>query len=167
MANTTTKTEWINLAKIAQASFFNRRALEWKLALGFWGAIAAFTGAVLADKVEIGVEILPQVSCIYWILWIVSLLCWKLPLQIAHATDKRFQVYYMQRAGNRSTEHPKDWREGKRPNWTKKDKCGFVWWIIGSFYYLQVNSVVWLIGQAAFSACFLQLSYLLICGKVK
>lgn len=35
--------DWIALAKIAQESFFNRRALEWKLSLGFWAGIAAFS----------------------------------------------------------------------------------------------------------------------------
>ncbi len=37
------KKEWMELAKISLDEFKNRREFEWKLAFGFWTAIAAFT----------------------------------------------------------------------------------------------------------------------------
>src|SRR5689334_17076339 len=49
---TTEADTWIELAKLSQESFFNRRSYEWKVAFGLWAAIGLVTyfGATNAEK---------------------------------------------------------------------------------------------------------------------
>jgi hypothetical protein len=82
MSPKTPEPDWLELAKIAQQSFFSRRELEWKLAIGFWAAIAAFTWVFF--KVD-GLKLPPHFD---WILGVTYLLLfgltipfWHLPLQ--------------------------------------------------------------------------------------
>ncbi len=100
---TKTDTErWIELAKIAQQDFFNRRQLEWRLSFSFWTAIAAFTATFF---VEYGVE-KPECLC-----WIVSVYAagfllfafWTYLVQRAHWRGKRFWLYYMNMAAGWTT----------------------------------------------------------------
>ena len=104
--------DWIELAKIAQANFFNRREVEWKLAFSLWTGIGAFTAIfVLKESVRF-----PPDSAIFgWPLWGLYAAIWAIYCLVqsavaqAHATDKSYLIYFTNRAGARThTNDPKD-----------------------------------------------------------
>jgi hypothetical protein len=90
---------WIELAKIAQQSFFNRREVEWKLAIGFWTAIGAFTWAFFAVE---SLTVPPYFCCalgfIYLLLFLLTIPFWHLPIQKAHSIDKQYYHFYIKKA---------------------------------------------------------------------
>ena len=86
--------ELIELAKLSQASFFNRRSMEWQLLLGFWagmglGTSAALTGSVILRGATLGVLI----GAIVLLLVVVVVFC-IVPIQRSHAMDKALFLYY-------------------------------------------------------------------------
>jgi len=121
---------WKWAAEMAQKSFFNRRTVEWKLALAFWGATLAFTYAAFRSE---GVEPVTGVAksygpwilgIIYILIWIGSVCCWKYPLTDATAGDRAFQRYYRSLAlGERNAETNKPRRLETR----KEFGCQLFW----------------------------------------
>lgn len=138
------ETNWIELAKLAQQSFFNRRELEWKLSFGFWAAIAAVTSAFFSGKLS---TIYAHTPCIlasaYLLLFVLTIPFWHLPLQKAHGGDKKYYFYYLKRA--RGIEDP-SFRE-KKGTWVDVDK----WWFCGHLVFTAFFLVVswYLITQIA------------------
>jgi hypothetical protein len=137
---------WIELAKLSHEEFKSRRELEWKLAFGFWGAIGAFTAALLTERLN-----LPAPSCL-WLLAFAYLLAlvaavalWMWPLQVAHADGKAFWKYYMEKAEGQKTKRPTD--SGKSAFRTPSWSC---------------RNTVWLVGEIAFTSLFLLLSWCVI-----
>ncbi len=91
------KTNWLELAKISQQSFFNRRSLEWKLSLGFWTSIAAFTWVFFSvDRITVPSHFSCVLAIGYLLLFALTIPFWHLPLQIAHAGDKRYYLHYIE-----------------------------------------------------------------------
>jgi hypothetical protein len=129
-------TDWIALAKIAQESFFNRRALEWKLSLGFWAGIAAFSWVFFSVD---GLTIPHRFNCYlgigYAVLFVLTIPFWHLPLQKAHGGDKRYFFYYLKRA--RGIEDPK-FREGKG-TWEDVDKVWFFGHLLFTVFFLSLS----------------------------
>ncbi|MBY0460638.1 MAG: hypothetical protein K2V38_25250 [Gemmataceae bacterium] len=139
--------EWIELAKLSQDSFQNRRAVEWKLAFGFWIAIGSFTAAFFT---------LEGFSCPAWLPWVlgiayvlvllVVIFCWQIPLHSAHAGDREWFIFYMDRAwwdSASGTAQPAPPVKGQPPKWNRNNRS-------------------WCIGQCAFTAFFLVLSWVAI-----
>lgn len=157
--------EWIRLAELSKNSFFNRRALEWKLAFGFWTGIAVITGALtglptLEGNADPIVKLAPGLLCalatIYLVVWLASLCCWQFPLQRGHSIDLAFYKYYTQQAEwmlLRKDTH-KDAENGRptrpTPHWMSGCMCS------------SNAHLLWLIGQAMFTVLFLILSFGLI-----
>jgi hypothetical protein len=140
--NKPTTDQWIELAKLAQQNFQNRRALEWKLAFGFWTAIASLTAVFLLNKLDRPSDFPSMLAACYGVAWILSLLCWMLPLQIAHAGDKAYWLFYLDKAQGGNKPAPGDAK-------TLSD----------NLRRLTANSWLWLVGQAAFTLVFLSLSW--------
>jgi hypothetical protein len=131
--------DWLELAKIAQQSFFNRREIEWKLSLGFWTAIAAFSWMFF--KVDC-LYVPPCFGCWlgfgYLFLFILTIPFWHLPLQRAHGADKRYLNYYLKRA--RGIDDPK-FREGNG-TWEDVDKDWFYGHLAFTLFFLLLSWVV-------------------------
>lgn len=140
MTNTTSQTEtnWIELAKVAQQSIFNRRDLEWKLSFGFWAAIAAFTSAFFTGKIS---AIAPNTSCClavaYLLLFVLTIPFWHLPIQKAHGGDKKYYFYYLQRARGIS-DVDANFKEGKGA-WANVDKAWFFGHLVFTAFFLAAS----------------------------
>lgn len=132
MSNENEKVDWIALAKIAFESFSNRRALEWKLAFGFWSAIGALTAAPFAVK---GLEIpkwFPRLLAVFYVLlFVVAVVCWFWPLQDAHARDKQWWLYYINRAQGK----PDVIEPDTNASWIKCWKYTTWFWFVGQILF--------------------------------
>lgn len=136
--------EWIELAKLAQENFHNRRSYEWKLAFGFWTAIGAFTSPFILDKIPKGANLESFKNQLHWFyifIWLVTVVCWQIPLHSAHAGDREYKFYYIGRI--------KGMKEKQLPN-------------DGLFKNWGTRNVLWCIGQCVISAVFLYMSWWLI-----
>ena len=91
--------DWAELAKIAQGSFQNRREMEWKLAFGFWTAIGAFTALFFTiDGFVATTWFCWTLAGLYGILILLVGYLWQYPLHSAHAADRAWFIYYMERS---------------------------------------------------------------------
>src|SRR5438876_11559995 len=87
---------WIEMAKISRENFYNRRAVEWKLAFGLWTGIGLFTAAFFTSGVTNIPDWLPlTLACVYGGLLLVVIFCWQWPMHTAHADDHNWFVHYM------------------------------------------------------------------------
>jgi hypothetical protein len=133
--------DWIELAKIAQANHHNRRALEWRLSLGFWTGIAAITYAFLSNP-EIDRPDPVALGWGYALVLVASVAFWQLPIQRAHVRDMHFFTYYMRRAQNAPTNfdpHDNDsggrW-QGRHFQWFLGHLCFTGMFMAASWYLL-------------------------------
>jgi hypothetical protein len=154
--------KWIDLAKISQEEFKDRRALEWKLAFGFWTGIASFTYFVTGDKT---LHLQPCVlTILYGLIGLVATCFWLFPLQRAHADNKAWWKYYLDRAegyppciANKAGGSPTCTEQATKPlpctcrpeNWT----------IFKPFANWKTINSLWFIGQISFTLIFLVLSW--------
>jgi hypothetical protein len=132
--------DWIELAKIAQARTFNRRAMEWKLAFGLWTAIAGFTACFFTN---------PQISIPSWTPWALGIaysiigaivvVCWQLPMRLAYQGDLEWFKYYTLRAQGAT--------DAKRPDqveipyrWTPRT---WAWFIGESMLSIVLMALSW------------------------
>jgi hypothetical protein len=92
-----TNQELLELAKLSQANIHNRRAMEWRLLLGYWGGIALIVFAVLSGKVSPAPPVLMMICIgLLLLLFVVVPFC-ILPIQRAHAIDQELFKYYTRR----------------------------------------------------------------------
>lgn len=101
------KKVFVDLAKLAQESFFNRRQYEWKIAFGLWTSIGLWTSAALAKS-----EKLDLMSChvmvIYVAIALTWLFFWLVPNWRASEQDKLWKHYYMNKAEGEASQQPKN-----------------------------------------------------------
>jgi len=144
--------EWIELAKLAQLNFDGRRTLEWRLAFGFWTAIAAFTAAFFSGEVH---RPSGDFGTYLWISYVIilglTLVFWQLPLHDAHAGDRSWKHFYIEQAvmNGEPAQHAKmlkGYAELVERGWSK--------W--------QRRNKIWCAGQCLVSALFLAMSWWLI-----
>ncbi len=91
--------DWIELAKLAQASHHSRRETEWKLAFGFWTAIGAFTAAAFTVPGFQWSGLYEWIlAAIYAATLLTMVVFWQYPLHSAHATDRDWFVFYTYKA---------------------------------------------------------------------
>lgn len=136
MSHDSNEPDWLELAKIAQQSFFNRRELEWKLSLGFWAAIGAFTWLFFSVS---DIQVPDHFTCIlgvaYVVLFSLTIPFWHLPLQKANGGDKKYYFSYLNRA--RGIEDS-GFIEGKG-TWKDVDHTWFIGHLVFSFFFLAVS----------------------------
>lgn len=111
--------DYLELAKITQADFISRRSLEWKLSLGLWGSIAAFTYTVV--KTQHLQKRLSELS-ICWVICIAVLIIgihWYVLslVQWSHARDKKLYWWYRGKLEGSDKERP--WEANRSP--TRKE----------------------------------------------
>lgn len=113
--------QYIELAKLSQASFHNRREYEWKVAFGFWGLIAAAT-YLLVDK---GILLFGSSGSWQWCFTLIFTLTlpaiwffgWQCPNRAAFDDDDFYKVNYMKAA--------ESVLEGKVPAIAERNRGGF------------------------------------------
>lgn len=89
---------FVELAKLSQESFFNRREIEWRSAFGLWTAIGAWT-YVSVTNAEMLVKFPMWVLAFLLLLLLIALFIgWQLPLRRAFEDDKNWKHYFMRRA---------------------------------------------------------------------
>jgi hypothetical protein len=140
---------YIDLAKMAQGSFQDRRVYEWKIAFGLWTGIAALTYFVVSSKDRLSSFPTHYLGWIYVTFGAVWLAFWLIPLRRAFELDKRYKHYYMQRAEGSpaSLELSKD-RPAKVTTWEVVNPVG--------------GLALWTYGQFLVTVLFLGSSYLLM-----
>jgi hypothetical protein len=155
---------WLELAKLSQEMFKNRRELEWKLAFGFWTGIASFTAAFFVpDKIR---PLTPpscwKLASVYFGAWIAALL-WQLAIQKGHADNLHYWKLYMEsgaksmeKAADGAAEPPEKNAGGKCPVCAaNKDRDKFL-------DHWKPTNWLWLFAQCFFTGIFLCLSFLVI-----
>jgi len=121
---------YVELAKMAQESFFHRRVYEWQIALALWAGIGALTYFLITNK-----DKFPKVTLVFLFLFylafvLIWFICWLVPLRRANETDKRFKHYYMWQAEGTSEavekapQHPLPPALEKLPEWL----VWLAWW---------------------------------------
>lgn len=98
--------ELIELAKLSQATFFNRRAMEWQLLLGYWTGIALTTAAVLSGSFSLPMWVRFALIAALWILLLVVWFFCIEPIQVGHAIDQAFYIYFTKRVEGASPDRP-------------------------------------------------------------
>jgi hypothetical protein len=140
---------YMDLAKMAQDSFFNRRVYEWKIAFGLWAGIGALTYFVISNKDKLAGFDPHSLGWIYLCFAAVWFVFWLIPLRRAFEGDKLFKHYYM-------------WRAEGTPEVMAKAKSHqqrvTAWEVISPWGGLAL----WTYGQFFVTVLFLVSSYLLI-----
>ncbi len=140
---------WVSLAESAFASFKDRRELEWKLAFGFWAAIAVFTSACIAvPQPKVPKHLPTMLGGVYLLLFLTATFCFLLPVQRAHFDDKAWWKYYLRMAqwnGKKSLPSEPINGENMRPAKNGIGELTRIW--------------SWYCGQVIFTAVFLTLSW--------
>lgn len=132
---------YIELAKLSQESFLNRRSYEWKVAFGLWVAIGFITyfaldkAELLQDGTVIALGVLYGVLALIWFFW------WQVPIRRAFEQDKSFKHYYMHRA------------EGWQTKWPKQ---------VGYWDVTKGKHIPWTYGQTAITVAFMAASFIVI-----
>ena len=98
---------YLDLAKMAQASTFNRRSYEWKITYGLWTGIGLLTYFVLSNSERISNFPSTFLGILYLIFSLLWLFLWQAPLRRAHLQDTLFKHYYMHRAEGREANWPR------------------------------------------------------------
>lgn len=135
---------YVELAKLSQESFLNRRSYEWKVAFGLWAGIALLTNFVISndDKVDVPLCLLGFSYVLFVGLWLAF---WQAPMRRAFEQDKQWKHYYMDRAEGEKRDKP------STVTHEELMKSGDHFW--------------WNYGQTVVTALFLFLSFLLIANR--
>jgi hypothetical protein len=136
--NKPTTQEWIKLAEVAQQNLHNRREFEWKVACGFWVAIAFFTASVFYFDVFKVTDRLKATLMVVYLLAGLAVVLWQVALHSAHAADRAWYVFYINNARGKEPTEPERWPRWTRSNW------------------------LWFIAQTALTLLVLGLSYVAI-----
>jgi len=99
-------TEYIELAKMSQESFFNRRSYEWKVAFGLWTAIGLITYYVCEHPKVMTPALIGLTAFIYLAILGLWHFAWQVPLRTAFENDQQFKHYYMHQAEGRNAVFP-------------------------------------------------------------
>jgi len=108
---------YVELAKLAQSAFDERRRIEWRVNLGLWAALGAITYFARKERIQV---FQPE-----WLAWVfaigifVSYVIYIFHFLAAHTTDKAWKHYYMARAEGEKADRP------ARGTWVFR---GFPWW---------------------------------------
>jgi hypothetical protein len=104
----------LELAKMSQESFFNRRSYEWKVAFGLWIAIGAITYIGIEKAASLGPTTPSRLGWLYVAIAVSWIFFWQWPTRLAFMDDKDFKHYYMHMAEGREArwppDQPKSWR---------------------------------------------------------
>lgn len=150
--------DWIELAKLTQGSIHNRREFEWKLAFGFWTAIGTFTAAFFTLEGFICPIWLSSILMLAYLLILGGVIfCWQIPQHSAHAGDREWYDYYMDRTRWDSSSDVPEPKPPVKHEPIEKDKP-----LEKDKPKWSNNNLRWCIGQCLFSAVFLALSWVAI-----
>ena len=101
-----TNEELLELAKLTQTNFHNRRSMEWRLLLGYWTGLALVTYAIISGKASVSGVPLALTLCGFFALLLVMVFFCILPVQRGHALDQAFFHYYTRTLEGIQTERP-------------------------------------------------------------
>lgn len=90
--------DWLELAKLQQANFHDRRIMEWRVLFGYWSSLGLAVFAVLGSDVRLSALAAILLLSLMFLLLPVVVVCAILPLQRSHAQDRAFLLYYIRRA---------------------------------------------------------------------
>ena len=145
---------YLELAKLAQQSFENRRSYEWKVAFGLWTGIAAFTYFSVEHLGPLSASAQLGLLIAYIIIGILWCAVWQPSLRAAFDRDKDWKHYYLHRAENRPEDKcdPDPWltKKSGRRHETLREICD-AW------------KQPWTWSQAGVTIVFLALSWSLVC----
>lgn len=147
---------YLDLAKLAQQSFENRRIYEWKVAFGLWTGLGAFTYFAIQYAAPLPTWAILCLAVTYVGTAAIWGVIWQPSLRTAHDCDKAWKHYYMHRAEDRpSNRRARDpWRdETKRPPYETRDEIRVAW------------KQPWTWAQTGVTVVFLFMSFILIVCK--
>ena len=140
--NSSTEPNWIELAKISLDEFKNRRELEWKLAFGFWTAVASFTYYYTSnDRPE---ALCSKILGLFYVLIGTFHVFGIFLVQEGHAKNKSYLHYYLDKASCEQI------NVARKPSVRKKCFEGIKW--------------KWTIVQILTTFLFLTMSWYLVCS---
>lgn len=147
---------FLQLAKLAQDSFQNRRAYEWKIAFGLWTGIALFTWFLAQHPALLSAAWLVVLGLLYLCVLAVYLLFWQIPLHRGFLLDKMWKHYYMHKAEGRSPEKSEPDPFDRAPTYGDRLKQMFT--------RSPENSVLWAWawGQVFMTLIFLLVSFFIL-----
>ena len=96
----------LEIAKLTQASFLDRRKVEWQLLVAYWTALILVTSAVLTGSVITKGTVLCLLLLGLGIFFFLLLYFCIIPIQQAHAIDKAFFLFHLKTAEGLSTTRP-------------------------------------------------------------
>ena len=102
MADKSDKEIALELARLAQDSFQNRRSFEWKVAFALWSGIALFTAFLAREPGLVSGWRLALLFIFYLGVLATWFFLWQIPLRRAFDTDKQWKHYYMHKAEGRA-----------------------------------------------------------------
>lgn len=88
----------LEIAKLTQASFLDRRKVEWQLLVAYWTALILVTSAVLTGSVIAKGAVLCLLLLGLGIFFLLLLYFCIIPIQQAHAIDKAFFLFHLKTA---------------------------------------------------------------------
>ena len=146
-----TSQQWRDAAKLQQEGRSSRRSAEWKLAIEFWGFVAAVP--VVVGLQNAGVldhlksEDCISILCLYWLAGAAFVMS-DFATHQAHAKDRQFIAYYLERF-----EDGKD-KKGERPDIKPRPKD------------LNLNGTLWFLSKTIFTLVVLCASYRLVQAQI-
>ena len=105
--NKTSSSVYVDLAKMAQASIFNRRAHEWKVAFGLWTGIGVLTYFILSNSEKFPRSPATFLGIVYVIFSLLWLFLWLAPHRRAFHLDQEWEHYYMHMAEGVKAQQPR------------------------------------------------------------
>lgn len=99
---------YIELAKLSQDGFLNRRSYEWKVAFGLWITIGFITYYACKNTDLLQVWTVISIGVLYLAVAVIWFFLWQVPLRRAFEQDKEFKHYYMHRAEGWSAKWPEN-----------------------------------------------------------
>lgn len=132
---------YIELAKISQESFLNRRAMEWKVGFGLWTAIGLITYFAATNATLFAENTVNWIAWLYFAIAFIWQAFYHVPIRLAFEDDKSFKHYYMHRAEGRSPEWPLDYTSANFTLFKKREDDEWKWsfrvtcWILGQFLF--------------------------------
>lgn len=149
---------YLELAKMSQESFLNRRSYEWKVAFGLWTAIGLITYFMVDKADSFNGTVLVWLGVLYAIVWVCWLLAWQFPLRLAFEQDKHYKHYYMNRAEGWNYDMPEreaaDWRN-------------LIWRFEHKDWKWSWRRFAWTFGQTVFTFAFLLGSWVAISTAIE
>lgn len=161
---------YVELAKMSQESFLNRRSYEWKVAFGLWTAIGLITFFAIEHADEFDSGLVFSLGICYVLIGTCWLILWQFPLRLAFEKDQEFKHYYMTCAEGRPPNWPPGapWPHGGPPAVSCSDwKCLWCRKVMRqpdqkAYWKCSMRQISWTTGQSGFTVIFLLMSWLVI-----